>query len=307
VNITDLLVLHQKKDTTGLADWLVDCPSPDAPGFFVDTCMRQLAVPATPELGDSIAAYAAGNSLELFRGSDAYQFLLEVSTGLHSAVPGETNILGQLKSAWQRSVASLRRDDVVRLQPVFDSVMRDANTIRQEYLQGLGGNSYGSLARKLIQPNTSSRVLFVGSGELTQSMLPFFRNTQSGIWNYRLPVNAPEWVQQVFEPDDHDAAAEWANTIVLTTPPDETNDRRWTKHLQEYPMQTVLHLGLRREQPGRWQQFPSLLTLDDIFDLRQSQDDVRNIQIQRARSACAEYAVERSRAGLGAATHIACA
>jgi hypothetical protein len=302
LHIDELLVLHQLKASNGLADWLVDCPSPDAPGFFLETCIRQLAIPATPNLGDSIHGYAAGNSLELYRGQDAYRFLLEVATGLRSAVPGETNVLGQIKSAWAGCVKLMRRDDIAHLQPVIQSLLNDSNLIRREHLQGLGGNSYGSLARKLIQPGGRARVLFVGSGELTQSMLPFFRNVDVGIWNYRLPVDAPAWVEHVFDPDQSASAADWASIVILTTPPDTTNDYRWTRLCREYPMASVLHLGVRRELPGVWADVENLLTLDDVFDLRRSQSDIRNLQLQQAQIACTELAARRAQ--LSFTTHI---
>jgi len=295
ISVKSLFVLHQNKNADGSAKWLSDCPSPDAPGFFLDTCIRQLAVPATQGLEQSISAYASGNALELYSGSDAYRFLLEVASGLHSAIPAETNILGQFKSAWKSCLSTMRREDAARLQPVMHAVLEDTKQVRREHLQGLGGNSYGSLARKLIQPDNRARVLFVGSGELTQSMLPFFRNLNVGLWNYRLPVDAPEWVEHVFEPDQSDTAAEWANMVVLTTPPDKTNDTRWQRLLTEFPMDRSLHLGLRRQQNCRWTRRFEILTLDDLFDLRRSQSDIRDQQLQRAREACSEIAADRAR------------
>jgi len=300
--IDELLVLHQLKASTGLANWLVDCPSPDAPGFFLETCIRQLAIPATPNLGESIHGYAAGNALELYRGQDAYRFLLEVATGLRSAIPGETNVLGQIKSAWADCGKLMRREDIEHLQPVIQSLLNDSNLIRREHLQGLGGNSYGSLARKLIQPGKRARVLFVGSGELTRSMLPFFRNVDVGIWNYRLPVETPVWAEKAFDPDQSASAADWASVVILTTPPDTTNDYRWTRLCSKYPMARVLHLGVRRELPGVWSDVENLLTLDDVFDLRSSQSDIRNLQLQQAQTACNELA-ERC-AQLSFNTHI---
>jgi hypothetical protein len=295
MHIDDLMVLHQLKASNGLANWLIDCPSPDAPGFFLDTCMRQLAIPATLNLADSINGYAAGNALELFRGKDAYQFLLEVCTGLHSAIPAETNVLGQIKSAWSECTKHLRREDIRHLQPVIQSLLNDSKAIRHEHLQGLGGNSYGSLARKLLQPDPRGRILFVGSGELTQSMLPFFRNLNIGLWNYRLPVDAPVWTDHVFEPDQSAEAADWATVVILTTPPDTTNDHRWTRLLAEYPMEAILHLGVRRELPGIWAATSKLLTLDHVFDLRRSQTNIRNLQLQRAQAACADQAEYRAK------------
>jgi len=294
INVNELFVLHQQKARDGSSEWLAECPSPDAPGLFLDTCIRQLAVPATPGLGHSIEAFAAGNSLDLFAGEAAYRFLLEVASGLHSAVPAETNILGQFKSAWHNCLSTMRREDAARLQPVIHTLLKDTNSIRKEHLQGLGGSSYGSLARKLLTPDNRSRVLFVGSGELTQSMLPFFRNLKAGLWNYRLPVDAPDWVEHVFEPDDSEAAAEWASMVVLTTPPDATNDNRWQRLLSEFPMDNILHLGLRREKNCRWNKRFNIMTLDDLFDLRESQSDIRSLQLLRAKQACHDLAKDRA-------------
>jgi hypothetical protein len=126
-------------------------------------------------------------------------------------------------------------------------------------------------------------------------MLPFFRNVNVGLWNYRLPVDAPVWANNVFEPDQSAEAADWATVVILTTPPDTTNDHRWTRLLAEYPMEAILHLSLRRELPGIWAATRKLLTLDHVFDLRRSQTNIRNLQLQRAQAACAEHAERRAK------------
>ena len=134
-------------------------------------------------------------------GPDAYRFVLEITTGLRSAIPGETNVFGQFRNAWQ----DFRRDGpaarITRLAPLVHRLSNDTKAIRREHLHGIGGASYGSLVRRLIAPARADRILFVGAGNLAQSMLPFFDNYELGIWNHRPAVNRVVCANRFFRPE----------------------------------------------------------------------------------------------------------
>lgn len=253
----------------------------------MDTCLRRLVLTDEPEIARALAALQPP---ERFTGLAAYRFLLEVTTGLRSAVPGETNVFGQFKRAWEAYRVRADRQAVATLAPVIAAAIRDTRLIRHEHLQGIGGASYGALARRLLQPRAGERVLFVGAGELARSMLAFFRGFEIGVWNRRPPGAAFAAAGRLFAPAAGAGAAAWAHHVVMTTPADATNDERWSFWLEASLAQTVLHLGRRR---GEFVPGPAHATrydLDDLFDLRHSQDNIRSLQLQRAQLACRENA-----------------
>jgi hypothetical protein len=171
-------------------------------------------------------------------------------------------------------------------------LLTDSKQIRRRYLQNLGGASYGTLTRKLIKPANGARILFTGSGNFAQSMLPMFANWETALWNHRLHPGL-QTDARIFAPEDAEAAAAWATHIILTTPPDDSLDLSWVSLVRKYGINTVAHLGRRRAQHGCWQALPaefSIYDLDDIFDLRRRQATLRDLHTLRARRACERLA-----------------
>lgn len=231
---------------------------------------------------------------DLRSGPDAYRFLLEVATGLHSAIPGETNIFGQFKKAWLDFQRKAQADHAARLAPIMRQLIADTKIIRQAYLVGIGGSSYASLVRKLIAPKSSDRILFIGAGALARSMLPLFSNNILGIWN-RHSIKAPaRRIERVFSPDQGRQAAVWADHIILTTPPDNRNDATWRRWLAATPSKTVVHLGHRSPDSSvgnrTWNNTSAFYDLDDVFALRREQTDLRSDQLILAHAACRQRA-----------------
>jgi hypothetical protein len=282
-----------------VAHWFPRCDFADrpGPGLMVDTCLRQLSIDVSP-VAKTHDARARGPSAptERVSGPEAYCLMLEIATGLRSAVPGETNVFGQVKDAW----AAFRRDrqptEVARLAPVMHRLINDTKSIRAQYLNGIGGASYGSLVRRLVKPRPDDRILFVGAGNLAHSMLPFFRHFTVGLWNRSAIDRSPQTVTNVFQPDEGHRAAGWADHVILTTPPDEANDAQWCGWIGQ-SVRTIVHLGysdnqneaIRAFQMGRMRQ-TEIYSLDDVFALRQTQAEHRSLQLARARTACSNLA-----------------
>lgn len=280
LTVTALYVAHWRYDGNLPADH----PWPAAAGLRVATCLRRLWISAAPP-----AQLPAGEP-ERHTGAAAYRFLLEFMTGLHSAIPGETNVLGQFRQAWLR----WRDADpaaAAALAPTVDALLGDARLIRSRHLQGVGGDSYGSLVRRLIRPARRDRILIVGAGELARAVWPFFRQQSAGLWNRRAVTGPPPpaWLRQ-FSPADGERAARWARHVIVTTPPDPHNDNRWTRWLNAAAPATVTHLGHR--QPGVFavQRAGQTFFLEQLFELRQAQANVRSLQVEHARAACKDRA-----------------
>jgi hypothetical protein len=285
------------RNTTVERLWVAHWPDPDvraqgiAAGggpFVVETCLRRLAVTADRNVA---AALAALRPPEIYCGLDAYQFLLEVMSGLKSAVPGETNVFGQVRRAWESHCRLADHRSLEELGPLIARATADTRRIRREYLQNIGGASYGPLVRRLLRPQAGERILLVGAGELAKSILPFFRAFPIGIWNRRRPGPAFALASVRFEPGDGARAADWAHHVVMTTPADAATDERWMRWLGQSLVQSVVHLGRRRSDAPSWPAHVRGFDLDDLIDLRRTLDNVRSLQIERARLACRETAL----------------
>ncbi len=257
------------------------------PAFVVDTCLRRLLVTAG---NDAARDPRVLDAPEVYAGAAAYRFLLEVTTGLQSAVPGETNVFGQFKRAWEYHRRAAPRSAVESLAPLIAQLIRDTRAIRRRHLQNIGGASYGPLVRRLLRADADDRILIVGAGELARSILPFFSSFPVGVWNRRAPGAALAAAGRVFAPADGMLAADWAHHVIMTTPADAQNDGRWSAWLGASLVQTVVHLGHRRGDGVPWPAHAAGYDLDDVFELRRSQDKIRSLQLQRARHDCHELA-----------------
>lgn len=257
---------------------------PDAGSVLLDTCLRRLAF--------GVGAGPVTTSGTGWHGPAAYRRLLEVICGLESAVPGEANVLGQFRSAWEAGAAGLPEDARERLQPLVLALLADARTVRRDHLQGVAGSSYGSLARALLAPARGARLLFIGAGGLARSMVPLFGAYRVGLWTHR-PAAPIGGIDRWFAPGEMAAAAAWAGHVIFTTPPQPALDEPWRAHLAHYRTEAVLHLGHRQAAAGAWPGVGRCYTLDDVFALAGQRDRRRAVQLGRARTACAELARRR--------------
>lgn len=287
VDLERLLVVHS---ATARAR-----PDAGLPAFRLSTCQRDV------EVHFRAPDWLAGDSgLELHRGVEAYRLLLEIATGLRSAIAGETNVFGQLRAAWRDYLQRVPQAARGEFGELIEALFEDTRAIRTRFLQDIGGNSYGTLTRKLLRAAPGERVLIVGNGELARSVAPVLTGFELAIINRHRPATVPDYVQHVFDATEGEAAVAWADHVVLCVARHPELDTRWLALLASSPTLQVIHLGCRRADAGRWAQLRGLLTLDDLFDLRLAQQDRRSRQLELARAAC------RTRALLRAAeSHIA--
>jgi hypothetical protein len=282
----ELLVAHRLKDAAGHGVHEATEAHFREQGFFLDTCLRQLVILDASHS----SAHRADSEFEWHSGSNAFGFLLQTATGLNSSIPGETNILGQFKQAWQRWREQATPEQVSRLNATMHRLFANSREIRRDYLQGIGGHSYGSLARKLLQPTATANVLFVGAGKLAHSMTSLFSGCATGVWHYRPITETFGKDSLMFTEQSSVEAASWATHMVLTTPANNAIDRMWLEAPYQH-IKRIVHLGRRRAEPGVWADLrqnsgPDYFDLDDIFDLRHAQSSARSLQIHRARKAC---------------------
>ena len=249
------------------------------------TCQREVRVRLADE-SDPGQGASDGSALQ---GAAAYRLLLEFGAGLKSLIPGETNVFGQIRAAWRSFEEQQPRGRLRELAPLIDALFRDIRDIRTRFLQGIGGQSYATLTRRLLAPRADARVLVLGFGELGRSMPAKFTQNALGIFNRSVVQPDPPGVSAVFTTGEEQAAADWASHVIVCLPRDAELDARWVAVLRDRALRgslTTVHLGCRRAQRGLWDALPNLFDLDDLFDLQRAQEERRTDQLRRAREAC---------------------
>ena len=108
-----------------------------------------------------------------FRDRDAVQHLFEVSAGMDSMVPGETQILAQVKEAYVRATTEGMTGPF--LNPLFQAAFREAKRIHTCTEVGKRKVSVGSvaveMAEKALGDLADKEVLVLGAGKMSELTL----------------------------------------------------------------------------------------------------------------------------------------
>ncbi|HPL63764.1 MAG TPA: glutamyl-tRNA reductase [Syntrophales bacterium] len=146
------------------------------------TCNRCeiIAVGDSPEAADGIRDFIAdtgefsAEDLDRFiyvhRGGDAVRHLFRVASSLDSMVPGEPQILGQVKEAYRQCVD--RKSSGMLLNRLLHHAFRTAKRVRTE--TGIAENAVSvsfaaiELAKKIFGSLNGKTVLLVGAGEMAE-------------------------------------------------------------------------------------------------------------------------------------------
>lgn len=276
--------------------------------FQLETCQRHIFV-LTGEQNFSPELSAHG--VEHYEGEKAYEFLLRLSCGLESALKGETDIFGQLKTAWKNYYPdSSSQDEVSR---VLQFVFEDTKEIRHQYLQSNGGQSYGSLIRLWmrkqkpeIQPDN---ILLYGTGLLARSVFPYVLETQLVLAN-RSENSLRSFFKEVLNHSSADPSRisialpeenlmkslDEVSFAIFCIPQSEKDELLVSRLLNRKQPCEVIHLGIRRGEEGVWNKMngKGLSTLDDLLDLQKGQGDMRSLSFKKAEMICHERAKHRA-------------
>ncbi len=143
-----------------------------------ETCLRQIVFLESdrflshPSYEDLVRAHRG--SIEVFKGEQAYQFILEVICGLHSLIKGETEIFGQFK---EFSVRNKMLIDNLVMNDLFKQLLTDCKTLRSTRIQNWSHNTYGSVTRKLLMPKDG--VALLGAGQLAEEIAPWLKQVKT--------------------------------------------------------------------------------------------------------------------------------
>jgi glutamyl-tRNA reductase len=267
---------------------------PHTPVLEIRTCQRTLKISARP-------LEILGSPRREFSGADAYEFLLRFASGLESEIKGETDVFGQVKTAFKEFSAN-HPELASELQSVFQTLFEDTKEIRAQYLQGIGGNTYGALARRVLDPQPSSRVLLLGAGQIAKSVAPYFADSCLSVFNrsserlmeLRVSLHQKGYSGVTILSPDVDLATEIAaaGIILLATPAGSPLDALVLRHRSSEAR--ILHLGGRSEDLNLPADEAKLFTLSDLFALEKEQSSLRYKKINQAMEACRQRARLRS-------------
>jgi glutamyl-tRNA reductase len=150
-----------------------------------ETCLRKIYFYDTTRfdstVGDLLCELQASQSnkndnFDIFENQKAYQFILEVISGLKSNIKGETEIFGQFKLFYEQfKLKNLESSSF--LDQVFSQLIQDCKFLREKHIKNWGSQSYGSLTRKLL--DKQNPLLVIGKGQLAREMAPWLTQIPS--------------------------------------------------------------------------------------------------------------------------------
>lgn len=305
--LRELQVLHADQAVAQLPEALVHAAA-DGRAFVIHTCQRLVVVSCGRESRDALRPLLEA-ATEVHEGPRAYAFLLRLACGLESRLPGETEVLGQLKQCWVAFEAS-RPLLAQQLRPFMQSLFRDVKDVRSRFLSGLGSASYGSLVRRLLDaPGAPGPVLLIGAGQLAESVAPWLRGSELWLANRseqraqqlagRLRQRNPDRPVRVIESGAEAELAAWrtARDVVVCVPGDAALDVARTQAWRAPRAQRgqLIHLGIDDSgDASDWAGAPAMLNLSALYALMQQHDELRRAQLARAERACTERSLLRA-------------
>ena len=313
--VDQLLVVHQRKQGKPAAG-AFDAFAVSDERFCIETCLRRLLISHVADSNLSGANSAVPNGVELLRGTDAYDLLLRIASGLESEVPGESEVFGQFKQSWQ-TFRTAHAEVSRKLDPLMRKLFEDVKHIRSRHLTGLGAATYGSLVRALLGADAEQPTLLIGAGEMAAAILPYLSGRPLYIANrtperaaalltgLRRQADRADQIQLIGSELDAELAA-WrtATNVVVCVPPNRERDLVRVQAWKDRDSKSghLLHLGKLTPGDSLWAQLDRFATLADLFALQSANSERRRVQLLHARNACRERAQLR---GLGGGAGVA--
>lgn len=151
------VVVHKKGDLPEISsDWL-----------HWKTCLRHIVLGTEEHLKKDEHLL---ETADVYNGSEAVQFLMEIASGLHSPMVAETEVFGQYRKFITEADYS-QCDWGSWLSSTLEQIRISVKRVRHQHLIGVGSSSYGSLVRK--KTRGSSEINFIGAGLLVKDILPW--------------------------------------------------------------------------------------------------------------------------------------
>lgn len=137
-------------------------------GIYWRTCLRTILFCDS----SALEQIPQSKEVDIYKNARAYEFILQVICGLHSPIPGETEIFGQFRQLCE-NLDLPESHWGVEIKEIFEHLIVDCKKVRKAHLTHLGANSYGSYVRRKSRGCES--VYFLGAGLLVQDIWPWLK------------------------------------------------------------------------------------------------------------------------------------
>ena len=280
---------------------------PGAEHVVISTCNRvelyvarpdKTPAPGREELSQFLAEFHAvpaqllGGRVVGVRGDDAVRHLFEVAAGIDSMVVGESQIVQQVKKAYELSIRGQASGPLTH--GLFQRALKVASRVRSETRVGDGRLSIasvavGEFARMVFDRFSDKRVVVLGAGEMARETMAYLRSegaTRLTIVNRsaeRARELAGEWGGESCGWDEADDALRAADIVVAATGSpvpvlSAERIRRCREGVSDRPL-LLLDLGTPRDIE------PAAATVDDgvfLYDLDDLEAACRRNREQRS-------------------------
>lgn len=285
-----LVILHKEhpKSSAGEVplDGVLDAKNEIFRGFFYwRTCVRSLWIGFVSE-HDLGALSDLSEAFEVLTGEAAYCFLLEVVCGLKSPLVGETEVAGQFRNFYSSQDIDLSYF-AHEWKKLFSSLMSDLKWVRSSHLIGLGSQSYGSLARRLLKGH--SGITMIGGGHLAGEILPWLNKDHNDMTCIVRRAEARKELKTQFPKVQFCGLETFFSlsneALVIAAPVRAYEVMEWLK-TKQFSLKTIIDLRENSEiDKIQIADSVTLLTLNDFFQMIQQNKTQLEEKVQLARNA----------------------
>jgi glutamyl-tRNA reductase len=267
---------------------------PNSNGFFcLNTCQRVIYLDFKFFPLNSLEKQVFA---EIYSGSKAYHHLLNIICGLESKILGESEIVHQFKTSFNEYLKQPNRDP--RLIKVLEKLFKDAKEIRSKHLINVGQNSYAGITRILLEKKSENKLLIVGNGSMSQSLIKVLKKR----FDIYLTGRDPEKVSSLGLPVvpwlNYNA---WSNfSLIVNTIGAQTilfDDHffdSWINNHPNFDSRRFIDLGCPSVLKTRYNSIHGISLLKDVFEKGDILDQAKREKIESAKGAILEIAKKRS-------------
>jgi glutamyl-tRNA reductase len=286
--VNDLYILHKTKAQKASYE-----PTPDVASnevffsshlrdhsLYFETCLRKILLRKHIPHGEMESNNSGSEKeWEILEGEIAYSFILEILSGLHSPMLGETEVFGQFKNQM------LQQKDLTNyLSPWISWIYEDVKKVRTQCLRNLGSQTYGSWVRSLMPRERA--LIILGAGQMCKKIYPYIQSPHHSI---SIVNRSPEKVKGQYSCpllsfqnriDLQDSAEV---DVIIAAPLSQEDLRNW---FENNPLKIYNYLDLRGE-------FDPLADVDtkgfkmglrQFFDLQTKQKESLHVRVSEAKN-----------------------
>jgi len=249
----------------------------------------------TEMIGRGLSQQLSRGAIFAFRGLEAVTHLFRVAAGLDSVVPGEPQILSQVRGA---GIASRKAGSAGGiLSPLFDRASRVGARVRDSYGIGAGELSLSDLAVETVLGSVEKRpnVLLVGTGKMVQLAAKHLQGKARRFYVASSMRRVPKGLERsmlVYYEEIRKTAAR-CDVVISATTADEPLLSK--EDLAGRRRRIVVDLGMPRNVSPNVRSLPNvrLIDLDDLAKMARppkNSSGIRDAEAAVAREASEFYA-----------------